>query len=41
MGSLTKRVIESLETRPVEYFVWDKELPGFDVRWPPQAAKPS
>jgi integrase len=32
MPKLTKRVVEDAETRPVEYFIWCDELPGFGVR---------
>lgn len=32
MGKLTKRVIEALEPRSTDYFIWDPELPGFGVR---------
>jgi len=35
MPKLTKRLIDSLETRASDYFEWDDDLPGFGVRvWP-------
>jgi hypothetical protein len=35
MPKLTKRFIDSLETRESDYFEWDDDLPGFGVRiWP-------
>lgn len=35
MARLTKRVIDGLEAKAADYFVWDDELPGFGVRvWP-------
>lgn len=32
MPKLTKRMVEELETRKSDYFVWDNDLPGFGVR---------
>lgn len=32
MPKLTKRMIEELETRKSDYFIWDNDLPGFGVR---------
>lgn len=32
MPKLTKRVIEAAEIQPVEYFIWDDDLPGFGLR---------
>ena len=29
---ITKRLVDGLKARPVEYFVWDGSLPGFGVR---------
>jgi integrase len=32
MPKLTKRLIEGLDSRDTDYFVWDSELPGFGIR---------
>lgn len=32
MTKLTKRIVEALEKRDKDYFVWDGDLPGFGVR---------
>ncbi|MBA8910135.1 tyrosine-type recombinase/integrase [Aminobacter sp. P9b] len=32
MARLTKRVVDATETRGVDYFIWDDELPGFGLR---------
>ena len=39
MAKLTKKAIDELEIRSIDYFVWDGELPGFGVRVFPSARK--
>lgn len=39
MARLTKRSVDSLETKAADYFVWDETLAGFGVRVMPSGAK--
>lgn len=39
MPKLTKRLIESLEAKSKDYFVWDQELPGFGLRILPSGTR--
>jgi hypothetical protein len=39
MPKLTKRVVDAVETRAAEYFVWDSEIPGFGLRVLPSGRK--
>lgn len=39
MAKLTKRQIEALEAGEKDYFVWDRELPGFGIRVFPTGRK--
>jgi integrase len=39
MGKLTKRTIEALAPREVDYIAWDNDIPGFGVRVMPSARK--
>ena len=39
MGKLTKRSIESLAPRDVDYIAWDNDVPGFGVRVMPSGRK--
>ena len=39
MPKLTKRIVDAIETRPAEYFVWDSEIPGFGLRMLPSGRK--
>ena len=32
MAKLTKRLIDSIEAREADYFIWDEELQGFGLR---------
>jgi hypothetical protein len=32
MGKLTKRTIEALAPREIDYIAWDNDVPGFGVR---------
>ena len=32
MAKLTKRVVDAVEIRDKDYFIWDDELPGFGLR---------
>lgn len=32
MSKLTKRVVDAVESRSSDYFIWDEELPGFGLR---------
>ena len=37
MGKLTKRSIEGLAPREMDYIAWDNDVPGFGVRVMPAA----
>lgn len=39
MPKLAKRLIEGLDARSTDYFVWDSELPGFGIRVLPSGNK--
>ena len=39
MPKITKRLVDALEPRPAEYFVWDSEIPGFGLRVLPSGRK--
>src|SRR5512134_1567997 len=39
MGKLTKRTIEPLAPRDVDYIAWDQDIPGFGVRVMPSGRK--
>jgi integrase len=39
MGKLTKRTIEALAPRDVDYIAWDQDIPGFGVRVMPSSRK--
>jgi hypothetical protein len=39
MGKLTKRTIEALAPREVDYIAWDNDVPGFGVRVMPSGRK--
>ena len=39
MGKLTKRTIEALAPRDVDYITWDRDVPGFGVRVMPSGRK--
>ncbi len=39
MGKLTKRTIEALAPRDVDYIAWDNDIPGFGVRVMPSSRK--
>ena len=39
MPKLTKRIVDAAEAQPVEYFVWDSEIPGFGMRVLPSGRK--
>ena len=39
MTKLTKRVVDSAEVRPGDYFIWDGDLPGFGLRVFPSGRK--
>jgi integrase len=39
MSKLSKRTVESLETRPAPYIVFDEQLPGFGVRVMPSGRR--
>ena len=39
MGKLTKRTIEALAPRDVDYIAWDNDIPGFGVRVMPSGRK--
>ena len=39
MGKLTKRTIEALAPRDVDYIAWDRNVPGFGVRVMPSSRK--
>ena len=32
MAKLTKRVVDAVEIRDKDHFIWDDELPGFGLR---------
>jgi integrase len=38
-SKITKRVVDSLKAKPIEYAVWDAQLSGFGVRVRPTGAK--
>ena len=39
MPKLTKRLIDAADVRTVEYFIWDDDIPGFDLRILPSGRK--
>ena len=39
MGKLTKRSIEALAPREIDYIAWDNDVPGFGVRVMPSGRK--
>ena len=39
MPKLTKRIVDTAEARPAEYFVWDSDIPGFGLRVRPSGRK--
>ena len=39
MPKITKRLVDALEPRSAEYFVWDSEIPGFGLRVLPSGRK--
>ena len=39
MPKLTKRVVDAVEVRASEYFIWDNDIPGFGVRVLPSGRK--
>ena len=39
MGKLTKRSIEALTPREIDYIAWDNDVPGFGVRVMPSGRK--
>jgi Arm DNA-binding domain len=39
MGKLTKRTIEALAPREIDFMVWDQDVPGFGVRVMPSGRK--
>ncbi|MFM1864088.1 MAG: hypothetical protein RLZ26_2610 [Pseudomonadota bacterium] len=39
MPKLTKRIVDAAEAQPIEYFVWDSEIPGFGLRLLPSGRK--
>jgi len=39
MGKLTKRSVEALAPREIDYIVWDNDVPGFGVRVMPSGRK--
>jgi site-specific recombinase XerC len=39
MGKLTKRTIEALAARDIDYIAWDRDVPGFGVRVMPSGRK--
>src|SRR5512143_2497289 len=39
MGKLTKRTIEALAPREIDYIAWDQDVPGFGVRVMPSGRK--
>lgn len=38
-NKITKRVVDGLKVKPIEYAVWDAQLSGFGVRVRPTGAK--
>jgi hypothetical protein len=41
MGKLTKRSIEALAPRDIDYIAWDNDVPGFGVRVMPSGRRAS
>ena len=39
MPKLTKRLVEALPVRDMEFFLWDEDLPGFGVRVMPSGRR--
>ena len=39
MPKITKRLVDSAETRPAEYFLWDSDIPGLGLRILPSGRK--
>ena len=39
MPKITKRIVDSADPRPTEFFVWDTEIPGFGLRVLPSGRK--
>ena len=39
MSKFTKRTIEALAPRDIDYIAWDREIPGFGVRVMPSGRK--